>query len=167
MGKQIRFYQTELDEKLMFSFFAEMNLVVYSAYISLKTPKVAEATKKQVCYDEVNCYKQLQLYITTTTLCNRQNALISFTSNPGPAVEFIRCMQIKNAGGYIDHGRFWIDSALYGNKELVSVYNKLVRYVKNHYTYCPKLGAYVGKDAYEKWKNKEFNMRYSFDDFGN
>ena len=54
-------------------------------------------------------------------------------------VEFTPTKISKERQGYLNEGRFFLDSGLYENVEMSELYKKLVKYVKKNYVYCKEL----------------------------
>lgn len=159
MSKQIRFFQTKSEEAMMFEEFIRIGLNVYleaSKYSSYE--RQIEASKPLDCVQITQWSQHALLLLTTSNLFREERFIKRLCPSPDPAIEFSRCLRNRINENSMEYARFWVDSQLCSNTELLYYYNKLVKYIKKNYFYCKALMCYIGRDTLEQWKRGECTL---------
>ena len=160
MGKQIRFFMTAEDEREFAQFVTEDPDVVFIPRQS-KTSSVLEFSHPEEA-DQIQ--QRISLWIWNKRICGKVTTVqyspesFAFRGINEELIEFSRCFV---------HGRTMVAGRLYADmysldeagKQLIRKgmefeqwYNKLVRWIRRHYTRDPKYGDNIGPRAREAYE---------------
>ena len=155
MGRQIRFYQLQEDALNFLDTFYKEGVVLYDYRANcLENYRQIDFTR----YFQPNSTDVVGSYFLAYRTTDFDKSLSNLYKYPGywmQLVEFTPTQISKERQGYLNEGRFFLDSGLYENVEMSELYKKLVKYVKKNYVYCKELWSYIAPCFMEKLKNGE------------
>lgn len=153
MGKQIRFFMTEMDEIVFLETIIENKHVILDDKANI------------LVWKDILTSKTLKLFIAlpNPNILYLEGGFVNPITTE--VVDFSRCKEWS--AKILNVGRLWVEIKYYDNtqqsqtksKQFNEMYNNYVKWIKKHFKISKCKDYYIGTDAYQKYKNEGYIMK--------
>jgi hypothetical protein len=151
MGRQTNFYFTSKDDAGFLDFIEQNGMIIYSYEAKILTRAEADS------YDESELFLSFhnaEIFMRVTSIEQLSSEVIQYSRS------------ICKEGKRLWTGRIWSELRKYDDKwkkveknpELTAFYNVLSKWIKKESKISVCKSFYIGKDAYERYKNDNWIM---------
>lgn len=151
MGRQIIFFQLHQDVERLFNVCSNKDIVLYDCKGKLVENYASINFEQYFISGTKDFVGQYFIGHKNTPFDNSLAEKIKYPSFCGQLIEFVPTRISKERKNYYNEGRFYLSDDLYGDEELVKIYNFLVRYIKKNYKYDKFEKTYFSPNFYDLW----------------